>query len=168
MLVFSSTFCIHDSLKARGKDVLEHNLAHYALLVHVFFNELDEELVNLGLKLSWNVDQVAWLHHFNDDIEGLAVSNNRFFSLRIKLNHLAQDNNYVIIDGRTEDHPADAWSVQNFEEAFHGFLIPLLSYFLGELLRFDDKHLDKPEYIKQYYLFFRVEIFQDHKKAFLC
>lgn len=55
ILVFSSVFGIYNAFKARRKDVFKDDLAHNCLLVHILFNQLNEELVNLGLKFGWNV-----------------------------------------------------------------------------------------------------------------
>ena len=55
ILVLGFAFGIYNAFKARRKDVFKDDLANNCLLVHILFNQLNEELVNLSLKFGWNV-----------------------------------------------------------------------------------------------------------------
>ena len=89
----SITTIIDDNAQSLLEDAREDNVTKKSLLLHIFLNELDQELVDLDLKLSRDELQILWFYH-GDDLLQLWASDNLFLGLSIVLDHLPEDDNY--------------------------------------------------------------------------
>ena len=77
-----------DQAQPRLEDVLEDKFSNSSFLVHVFLNELDQELVDLDLEGLRNELKVGWNEHAHNFLER-GTRDNRILSLRKETDELS-------------------------------------------------------------------------------
>ena len=93
----SITTIVDDDAQSLLEDAREDNVTKKSLLLHVFLNELDQELIDLDLKLGRDELQVLWLHH-GDDLLQLWAPDDLLLGLCVVLDHLSEDDDYEEVD----------------------------------------------------------------------
>ena len=111
-----TTLSTCDQAQTALKYLLEDDLANCGFLFHVFFDQLDQKLVDELLNMGWCVAQVRWLNEMNDATERLQVANDPVLRLSIISNKLPQYNDHIVVDLDCEIHVADARAMQNFKQ----------------------------------------------------
>ena len=148
----------------------EHFLADYVLLIHVLFDQLNEELVDLDLEVFWRLVRIRRLELGDDGLETWAVDD-RVFRLSVKSNELAQYDNNIVIDANIVLKSTNTAPLQYLEEQLDCSLVICLRNFLCKLLRIGrvcDEDLNQSEYIHQNQLPFRVKVLKDQVKTIRC
>ena len=84
---------VNDDAQSLLENAREDNVTKKSFLLHVFLNKLDQELIDLDLKLSRDKLQVLWLHH-GDYLLQLWAPDDLLFGLGVILYHLPEDDNY--------------------------------------------------------------------------
>lgn len=107
--------CTGHHIKSFLEDLLEDEVANDCLLVHVFFDKLDQELVDLDLEVWGDLTHVNWSDFVNDLFQRLTL-NDHIFCLGVEANDLAQDNDHEEVHLLREDFGADSWPMQDLEQ----------------------------------------------------
>ena len=132
-LVFTGVFGALQA-QARLENVFKHLLTDNVLLVHIFLDQLDEELVDLDLEKLWRLGHILRLELGDYGSEARAVDD-RVLCLGVIPNELTQDDNHVVIDAHIVLKSTNPAPLQNFEQRFDSSLFPLLCNLLRKLLR---------------------------------
>lgn len=131
--------------------VCKDDLAYCRLLLHVFFHQLDQKLIDKFLNVRGRVAQVLRDHKADDPLERIRVTNDYVLRLCIVANELSQDDDDIIVDLNGKVHVTDTRTVQNLQQRPHSLLIFRLSDLLRELFlisRVGDEDLDKAQHIQ--------------------
>lgn len=97
------------------EDFNEDDRANFLLLVHIFLDELDEELIDLDLEIRWNIAQVLRFKHQNNGLQGGTVDDLLFREGEVA-NHLAQNHDHVIVNASRVHYASNAWPVEDLEQ----------------------------------------------------
>ena len=88
---------VDDDAQSLLEHAREDNVTKESLLLHIFLNELDQELIDLDLKLGRDELQVLWLHH-GDDLLELWASDDLLLGLCVVFDHLSENDDYEEVD----------------------------------------------------------------------
>ena len=88
---------VDDDAQSLLEHAREDNVTKKSLLLHIFLNELDQELIDLDLKLGRDELQVLWFHH-GDDLLELWAPDDLLLGLGVVFDHLSEDDDYEEVD----------------------------------------------------------------------
>ena len=107
--------CAGHHIQSFLEDLLKDEVANDCLFLHVFFDELDEELVDLNLEVGRDLTNVNW-SDLVDDLFQRRTLDYHIFCLCVEADDLAQDNDHEEVHLLREDFGADSWAMQDLEQ----------------------------------------------------